>query len=198
MTRGYAVVALHNPKTGENVGGAMRAAGVYGASLVVVSGARFGRIMQHPTDTMKAWRQMPVLHLNDPLIGLPYDCTPVAVDLLPDAKPLPDFTHPERAYYIFGPEDGTLSEPIVSQCVHKIYVPTRRCMNLAATVNVVLYDRLAKRGTASNRERVARAICAADVKAPEPDEKIYIGMKGAAAWEARLPMADAAIVEMSK
>ncbi|TOK02114.1 hypothetical protein CGI27_01360, partial [Vibrio parahaemolyticus] len=27
---------------------------------------------------------------------------------------------------------------------HVVYVPTHGCMNLAATVNVVLYDRLAK------------------------------------------------------
>lgn len=43
------------------------------------------------------------------------------------------------------------------------------------------------------REQVARAICAADPKAPDPDAPIYIGMRNASAWEARLPMADAAI-----
>jgi tRNA(Leu) C34 or U34 (ribose-2'-O)-methylase TrmL len=32
-----------------------------------------------------------------------------------------------------------------------IYIPTRYCMNLAATVNVVLYDRMAKRGEQSQQ-----------------------------------------------
>jgi len=74
-----------------------------------------------------------------------YDAVPVAVDLLDGATPLPEFTHPDRAFYIFGPEDGTLGKRIVNRCKSKIYIPTRSCMNLAATVNVVLYDRILKR-----------------------------------------------------
>ncbi|GEM_PF-4194625 len=42
-------------------------------------------------------------------------------------------------------------------------------------------------------QEVARAICAADPLAPEPDTHIYIGVKAARAWEARIPMARAAI-----
>lgn len=45
---------------------------------------------------------------------------------------------------IFGPEDGTLGERVLSWCRDVVYVPTDRCMNLAATVNVILYDRAAK------------------------------------------------------
>ncbi|GAF89366.1 unnamed protein product, partial [marine sediment metagenome] len=30
-------------------------------------------------------------------------------------------------------------------CKHTIYIPTAYCMNLSATVNVVLYDRMNKR-----------------------------------------------------
>ncbi|CSB46617.1 RRNA methylase%2C putative [Vibrio cholerae] len=33
---------------------------------------------------------------------------------------------------------------MVDQAHYVVYVPTHGCMNLAATVNVVLYDRLAK------------------------------------------------------
>lgn len=43
------------------------------------------------------------------------------------------------------------------------------------------------------REKVARAICEADPFAPDPDARITLRMKQAKAWEARLPMADAAI-----
>ena len=42
-------------------------------------------------------------------------------------------------------------------------------------------------------ETCARAICVADTKAPDPDAPIYIGMRQAKAWEARVPMALAVI-----
>ena len=61
-----------------------------------------------------------------------------------DARDLTTYTHPERAFYIFGPEDGTLGKSITERCRDRILVPTKHCMNLAACVNVILYDRLAK------------------------------------------------------
>lgn len=176
----------------------MRACGVYGAALVVVSGERFNKYMGHATDTMKAWRHVPVLHISDVMASVPYDCVPVAVDLLDGAIPLPEFKHPERAYYVFGPEDGTLGARVVDHCAYAVYVPTQRCMNLAATVNVVLYDRLAKLGALDAREAVARAICAAEPRGPDPDAPIYVGMQPARAWQGRLDMADAAIIAGQK
>jgi tRNA(Leu) C34 or U34 (ribose-2'-O)-methylase TrmL len=68
----------------------------------------------------------------------------ICVDLIEGAIPLPAFEHPENAYYIFGPEDGTISQNIVDKADAVVYVPTVGCMNLAASVNVLLYDRLAK------------------------------------------------------
>ena len=68
----------------------------------------------------------------------------VAVELVEGATPLPNFVHPKDALYIFGPEDGSIEQEVVDQCDHVVYVPTVGCMNLAATVNVLLYDRLAK------------------------------------------------------
>ena len=69
---------------------------------------------------------------------------PVAIEVHPDARPLTEYQHPERAFYIFGPEDGSLDKDIRDWCEDVIYIPTNGCMNLAATVNVVLYDRMAK------------------------------------------------------
>ena len=37
-----------------------------------------------------------------------------------------------------------MSEDVRGWCEETIYIPTEGCMNLAATVNVVLYDRMAK------------------------------------------------------
>lgn len=68
----------------------------------------------------------------------------VCVEFAENAIPLPEYQHPDNALYIFGPEDGTLSQDIIDRADAVVYVPTHGCMNLAATVNVVLYDRLSK------------------------------------------------------
>ena len=145
MTRGYSVVALDNPKCLANLGGALRAAHCYGASLVLIGGLRMQRISGLVTDTMKAYKHIPVLQVVDVMEHIPYDCVPVAIDLVEGARDLQGYTHPERAVYIFGPEDGTLGKWVTDKCRDKVMIPTTGCMNLAATVNVVLYDRLAKR-----------------------------------------------------
>lgn len=144
-SRGYAAIGLHNPKDPANVGGAMRAATVYGAGLLVLGGPRPKHYMGFKTDTTRAWRNIPTVFSPHVLDSIPYDCIPIAVDLVPGARSLVDFQHPDRAFYVFGPEDGTLGHEITDRCAYSLFVPTPGpCMNLAATVNVVLYDRLAK------------------------------------------------------
>jgi tRNA(Leu) C34 or U34 (ribose-2'-O)-methylase TrmL len=139
--RGYACIGLDNPKAAVNVGSALRAAGCYGAAMVAMTGNRSGKT---PTDTMKQYRHRPLLRVENLKDVIPYDCVPVAVDLIEGAISLPEYEHPERAFYIFGAEDATLGERVTSWCRDTIYIPTDGCMNLAATVNVVLYDRLCK------------------------------------------------------
>lgn len=139
---GFAAVALSHPKYDSNIGGVMRAAQVYDVSLIVIEGDRSRTSDRF--DTMKAYRSIPVIRPNDMFDGLPYDCVPVAVDLVPDAVSLVTFKHPKRAFYVFGPEDGTLGKRHLDKCKYRVMVPTKFCMNLAATVNVVLYDRMAK------------------------------------------------------
>lgn len=141
--RGYAAIGLSNPKYEGNVGAAMRAAGVYGASLVITAGRR---LRAGHADTMKAWRHLPMLRVDDLRDAIPYRCIPVAVDMVEGATPLPAYQHPERAFYVFGAEDQTLGAKTLEWCRDVIYVPTNGCMNLAACVNVVLYDRMAKSG----------------------------------------------------
>lgn len=139
--RGYAAVGLHMPKTPANVGSVLRAAHCYGVAMVAQTGKRYHNAS---TDTMKAYRHLPLLNVDDLFAVIPHDCVPVAVDLLDDARSLVNYRHPERAFYIFGPEDGTLGKAITDRCRDKVFVPTAFCMNLAAAVNVVLYDRAAK------------------------------------------------------
>lgn len=140
--RGYACVGLHLPKTAANIGSALRGAAVYGAAMVAVSGSRYRRAS---TDTCAAYRHLPLVCCDDLHDIIPFDCVPVAVDLIAGARPITSYVHPERAFYVFGPEDGTLGSSVLSWCRDVIYVPTPGpCMNLACAVNVVLYDRLAK------------------------------------------------------
>ena len=140
MSRGYAAIGLVAPKCDANVGGALRAAQCYGASLIAIQGARVKRV---PSDTTAAERHIPVLQ-GQLLDLVPHGCVSVAVECVDDAESLVAFAHPERAFYIFGPEDGSVPADLVQACSRVVKVPTRFCMNLAATVNVVLYDRLAK------------------------------------------------------
>lgn len=147
MSRGFASIGLHAPKTAFNVGAVMRAAMCYDVASVAISGDRIGgKQINHATNTIKAHRHIPVMRgeLRD---LIPFGAIPIAVDLVDDAIPLPEFTHPASAFYIFGPEDGTLGKAILDWCPMRVMVPTAFCMNLAATVNVILYDRMAKRNT---------------------------------------------------
>lgn len=139
--RGYACVGLDNAKNNINVGAALRACGVFGAKMLAVSGQRY-RLA--PTDTMRFHRQFPLIQVEDLHSVIPYDCVPVAVDLVEGATSLIEYQHPQRAFYIFGAEDQTLGDRVLSWCRDVIYIPTNGCLNLAACVNVVLYDRMVK------------------------------------------------------
>lgn len=142
--RRYSCIGLFNPKSPDNVGAVMRAAGCYGVNSVFYTGKRYARAQEFVTDTKMVHQDIPLIGVEDLQSIIPLGCTPVAVELVDDARPLPEYTHPDRAIYIFGPEDGSLSKEVLAWCEEVVYIPTKGCMNLAATVNVVLYDRMAK------------------------------------------------------
>ena len=103
------------------------------------------RDVNHPA-AVKGHRHFPVLSTESVLDCAPFQSEVVAVEIVEGAKLLRDFKHPERALYVFGPEGGSLGGELLASCDHVVAVDTELCMNLAATVNVVLYDRQAKRG----------------------------------------------------
>lgn len=140
-SRGFYGVGLIRPKTIHNLGGVLRAAQCFGARFVGVQGARYAKAS---TDTGHYAKHAPVFMTDDIFSIIPFDCEPVAVDIVPGAIALDEFRHTPRSFYIFGPEDGTLGESITSRCSRSIVIPGRMCLNLAAAVNVVLYDRVAK------------------------------------------------------
>ena len=150
----HVAVGLTNPKSPSNVGAVMRAAGCYGVDQVLYTGNRYAQAAKFSgnklnTDTKNARDIIPLLAIDDfksaqQVQSLPEGTKIICVDLVEGATPLPHFQHPEQALYIFGPEDGTISQGVINSADEVVYVPTLGCMNLAASVNVLLYDRLAK------------------------------------------------------
>ncbi|AWB58356.1 MULTISPECIES: RNA methyltransferase [unclassified Colwellia] len=138
------VIGLTDPKSPTNVGAVMRAAGCYQADEVRYTGVRYARAAKFHTDTKDALKNIPLNAVDSLIHDIPSDLRIVCVDLVEGAIPLPEFEHPEKALYIFGPEDGTIAQEVINVADAVVYVPTIGCMNLAASVNVLLYDRLAK------------------------------------------------------
>ena len=87
---------------------------------------------------------LPLTGVGCLLDHVPENTRIVCVELVDGAVPLTEYRHPDQAFYIFGPEDGTISQDILDRADDVVYVPTIGCLNLAASVNVVLYDRMAK------------------------------------------------------
>ncbi|GGB86166.1 23S rRNA methyltransferase [Marinobacterium zhoushanense] len=144
MKKGFACIGLHNPKSPENVGNVMRAAGCYGVNSVFYTGTRYDRAKAFYTDTQKVHQRIPLIGVPELKQVVPLGARVVAVELIEGATPLMHYQHPRNAFYLFGPEDGSLSQEVLEWVDDVVYVPTTGCMNLSATVNVVLYDRLAK------------------------------------------------------
>ncbi|MCE2572730.1 RNA methyltransferase [Motilimonas eburnea] len=142
---GHVTIGLTNPKSATNVGAVMRAAGCFAVDKVIYSGERYDRTMKLNTDTKKIRSKIPLSQQDCLLMGKPEDVKVICVDLVVGATPLPEFEHPTRALYVFGPEDGTISQQVIDQADAVVYIPTHGCLNLAASVNVLLYDRSIKR-----------------------------------------------------
>lgn len=144
MSKYEVSIGLCNPKSASNVGGVMRAAGCFSVDRVLYTGKRYDRAIKLNTDTKKINSKIPLIAVDDLFVNVESNLHIVCVDLIEGATPLPTFKHPDNALYLFGPEDGTLSQALIDKADSVVYVPTIGCMNLAASVNVLLYDRLAK------------------------------------------------------
>ena len=141
-------IGLSNPKSPDNVNSVRRAAGNYRVDSIFYTGSRYMRALKNNPDMPNINRSV---SLNVPVKGvenltdeLSENMQVVCVEFAEGATSLPNFKHPDNALYIFGPEDGNISQKIIDRADAVVYVPTVGCMNLAATVNVLLYDRLTK------------------------------------------------------
>lgn len=161
MSQSKVIIGLVNPKGPSNVGTIMRAAGCFNANEVLYTGTRYARAAQYEvktnTDTHKSRNHIPLTQVECLLTQKAEDMAVVCVELCIGATPLTEFKHPEQALYIFGPEDGSISQSIIDQADHVVYIPTKDCLNLAATANVVLYDRLAKSSVINKGDELIRS-----------------------------------------
>jgi len=142
-------IALVNPKYPHNVGAVVRAASCWGASQVIWTGHR----VPHPTDSgidfrlpreerMRGYRDVEMVKEEYFFDIFDKDVVPVAVEVRPQSENLMDFVHPEKALYVFGPEDGGLQRVHLQLCHRFITIPTAHCLNLSAAVNIVLFHRM--------------------------------------------------------
>ncbi len=141
-------IGLINPKSPDNVSSVMRAAGNFRVDSVFYTGKRYPRALMRnpgiPDMSRQVGQTIPLTEVESIIDAADVDMKLVCIEFAENAIPLTEYRHPDNAFYIFGPEDGTVSQDIIDRVDAVVYVPTINSMNLAATVNVVLYDRLAK------------------------------------------------------
>jgi tRNA(Leu) C34 or U34 (ribose-2'-O)-methylase TrmL len=156
-------VLLINPKTPYNVGSAIRACSIFDTVLLRWTGTRItaaeGRRKSGSTahkdrlpreERMKDYAGVD-WQVSDSDRVLTHEfpgMTPVCVEFVDGAQLLPEFEHPERAVYVFGPEDGSVPKGIRVACHYFVRIPSsnRTPFNLATAVSLVLYDRFIKTG----------------------------------------------------
>lgn len=144
-------IIMHNPKYPHNVGAAVRACSCFGSKLIVFTG---NRVSLEPNKTkgyrlpreerMKGYKDVTLVNDEYPFNRFKKGIIPVAVEVRQNAEHLPFFRHPKNAVYVFGPEDGSLPQIYLKHCQRFVFIPSPHCLNLAAAIYVVLYDRRAK------------------------------------------------------
>jgi tRNA(Leu) C34 or U34 (ribose-2'-O)-methylase TrmL len=147
-------IIMFNPKYPHNVGTAVRACSCFGSSLLMFTGDRLLDELKSRQgkkgyrlpreERMKGYKDVKIFNDEYPFNRFSKDVVPVAIEVRANAEYLPNFVHPQNAVYVFGPEDGSIPQIYLKHCQRFVYIPSAHCLNLAAAINVVLYDRMTK------------------------------------------------------
>jgi tRNA(Leu) C34 or U34 (ribose-2'-O)-methylase TrmL len=143
-------VVLIRPKYEHNVGAALRSCSCFGVPTLRWTDQRFPfteakghRLCRE--ERMKGYRDVDWRRDDYCLDAFPRGSAPVAVEITRGSMPIDDFVHPDEAVYVFGPEDGSLTRPVLVHCHYRIWIPSYHCLNLSTAVAIVLNDRAVKR-----------------------------------------------------
>jgi tRNA(Leu) C34 or U34 (ribose-2'-O)-methylase TrmL len=144
-------IIMHNPKYPHNVGAAVRACSCFNSSLIIFTGDRVSLTPEGKKgyrlpreERMKGYKHVQLMNDNYPFNRFTRDVTPVAVEVRENSEMLPHFIHPPNPVYVFGPEDGSIPQIYLKHCQRFLVIPSPFCLNLAAAIYVVLYDRMSK------------------------------------------------------
>ena len=155
-------IVLWNPKYVHNLAGAIRAASCFDIRQVWWTGRRLDAAMAPLSrlpreERMKGYAAVQWGHHDYPLDCFDRGVTPVAVEKRENAECLTDFIHPDRAIYVFGPENGSLPKAVLHACHRFVWIPSEQCLNLAAAINVILCHRRTSRQLAGAEPRITLA-----------------------------------------
>lgn len=142
-------IILTNPKFSRNVSQAVRACSCFGFKQCWFTGERVqleltGKTRLPREERMKGYSGVEIYHHDYPFERFKRNVTVIGVDLVPGARSLFSFDHPENAVYVFGPEDGSLPKVARSFCHQMVFIPMAHCCNLASATYLLMYDRLYK------------------------------------------------------
>src|SRR5215210_314259 len=138
-------IVLIDPKYAHNVGMVVRLASCYGLKQVWFTGERVSLDISYRKrlpreERMKGYADVEIINYDYPFEQFT-EVVPVAVEVRKNSESLHSFEHPPNAVYVFGPEDGSVAKPHIGHCHRFVVIPTRHCLNLAAAVATVLWDR---------------------------------------------------------
>jgi tRNA(Leu) C34 or U34 (ribose-2'-O)-methylase TrmL len=147
-------IILIDPKYPHNVGAAIRACSCFEVHSLIWTGTRvnpskYERLPRE--ERMKGYKRVDFRNDDRPFDVLPGHCVPVCIEVFDNSEPLTTFDHPENAVYVFGPEDGYVPQVIRRLCHRFVHIPAHFCLNLSASVNVVLAHRLMSRQIAGKQ-----------------------------------------------
>jgi tRNA(Leu) C34 or U34 (ribose-2'-O)-methylase TrmL len=152
-------VVLCDPLYAKNAASAMRTCAAYGVTQLWWTGERLSLELKDRgrwprEERMKGYKSVHLFQHERPLDFFEKGIVPVAIELDPTATSLLHFQHPDRAVYVFGPEDGSIYHPILRLCHWRVQIPTRHCLNLGQAISTVLWDRHYKRWLAGLEQEI--------------------------------------------
>ncbi len=157
---------LINPLYPQNVAASLRQAALTGGAIVYYTTERVPSENDWPPGYRLPREERMKVYGRVALVGLPplntllatatlrngwEGLTAVCVEKRPGAQRLDSYVHPERAIYIFGPEDGSVPPSVRALCRDHVRIPTvagitETPYNLSHAMTLTLFNRADKLG----------------------------------------------------